>query len=82
MTCVDEADYTLVGDLFAAARREAEALRASAKATRDEHTRAARLRVAVLIDELIAYAVDRDRALALRVAERARLRARIERAKA
>jgi len=82
MTAVDEAEYTLVGDLFAAARQEATALRASAKAARDEHTRGARLRVAVLIDELIAYARSRDRALAQRVTECARLRARIEGAKA
>lgn len=78
MTGVDEAEYMLVGDLFAAARQEATALRASAKAARDEHTRAARLRVAALIDELVTYAEDRDRALALRVMECARLRAHLE----
>ncbi len=75
---VDERDYTLAGDLLDQARREATALRTSARLARDEHTRAARLRVAALIDELVTYAEDRDRALAQRVTECARLRAHLE----
>lgn len=75
---VSEDDYMLVGDLFVAAHREAQAMRDAARHARDEHTRGARLRVAALIEELVAYARDRDRALALRVMECARLPAKME----
>lgn len=77
---VDEGDgaQACTTSLLVQAQRAAEALRASAAHTRDRPTRLARLRQAAVIDELIRYGEDRDRALAARVTECARLRAELE----
>lgn len=75
---VSRADYPFAGDLLLQAEHEAHAMRSLAATSRDEHTRAARLRLAALIDELITYARDRDVALASKVHECAVLRMRLE----
>lgn len=66
--------YEFVGDLLRLAEGEAASIRSSALRVENENVRAARMRIAALIEELVHYARDRDRALAQRVEECARLR--------
>lgn len=71
-------DIEVVGNLLDRARHEAGVLRSFAACVKDESVRNTRLRQAALIDELVRYAEDRDRALVERVRELAILRARLE----
>jgi len=77
---VDVLDLAPHGDLLERAQHDAQILRSFAAQITNDAQRTVRLRQAALLEELVRYARDRDRALAACVTECARLRARLERA--